>query len=153
MKLHFYTYNLPFKHVFSTAAKKFSYREGLCIELQKDGLRSLGEVAPLPGFSVESLEDVKKQLKTLQPAIFRFFDAPFSLKDISHFLESHHFYPSVQFGLYSLAIFFLAQKKGCSAHHLLFDDPQSNVPVNAVLGLETDHYEQRVQKYIEQGFN
>ena len=42
--------------------QKLTEREGFVVVLEMDGKTGLGEVAPLPGFSHESIEDVYPQL-------------------------------------------------------------------------------------------
>ncbi|CAM2914398.1 o-succinylbenzoate synthase [Vibrio ordalii] len=57
-----YRYCLPMDSGVILRNQKLVEREGLIIELQDDHGSALGEVAPLPGFSLESLEQAQQQL-------------------------------------------------------------------------------------------
>jgi o-succinylbenzoate synthase len=134
MKLDYFTYKIPFTHPFHTAHQMFSYREGIIIKLQKDGLTALGEAAPLPGFSKGDNRVILEQFRQHQQKIISLFESSFSLNDIKNFLRARPFDPSLQFGLFTLAATFLAQKRETTLQKLLFLAPQKEVPVNAVFG-------------------
>jgi O-succinylbenzoate synthase len=61
-----FAYQLPFASPLSFNGQKLSAREGLILQLQNNsGNCSFGEIAPLPGFSAESLEQAKTQVISL----------------------------------------------------------------------------------------
>ncbi|ANU36837.1 o-succinylbenzoate synthase [Vibrio scophthalmi] len=84
-----YRYALPMDSGVILRERRLTEREGFVIELAEDGRIGRGEVAPLPGFSCETMEEVYTQLieqlngwKNGEPA-----------------LDESELYPSVAFGL------------------------------------------------------
>lgn len=74
--LHVQRYRVPLTASLSNSRTTWSHREGLWIELGETGAwqRGRGEVAPLPGYSSESLQDCERFLEslpseTLQPIL------------------------------------------------------------------------------------
>ncbi|MGL4827469.1 MAG: o-succinylbenzoate synthase [Vibrionaceae bacterium] len=60
-----YRYRLPMDSGVILREQRLTHREGLLLELVAGGRRALGEVAPLAGFSAESLESAQAQLLPL----------------------------------------------------------------------------------------
>ncbi|MGL5290461.1 MAG: o-succinylbenzoate synthase [Vibrionaceae bacterium] len=60
-----YRYRLPMDSGVILRDQRLTHREGLLLELQTQGRRALGEVAPLAGFSAESLNAAQEQLLLL----------------------------------------------------------------------------------------
>ncbi|CAK8741932.1 o-succinylbenzoate synthase [Sodalis praecaptivus] len=52
-----YRYRLPMQPSVVLGNQRFAEREGLLVALDDAGRRGVGEIAPLPGFSRESLAD------------------------------------------------------------------------------------------------
>lgn len=62
-RVQLYKYSLPLKIPIWSGKTKLTQRDGLLIEiLDQDGYRGLGETAPLPGYSCETLEQTQTQL-------------------------------------------------------------------------------------------
>lgn len=55
--LNLFRYQIPFKKPLVTGNGTYSKREGLLLQFKNGNLTSWGEIAPLPGFSDESLDD------------------------------------------------------------------------------------------------
>ena len=92
-----YHYRLPLIHPVFWWGVPYSFRSGLLICLRDGEFEGWGEIAPLPGFSQESLSEARNQTVCLAKEICKS-----SLQ--SHDLESLTLLPSVQFG-YELANF------------------------------------------------
>src|SRR5438105_3971602 len=59
-------YRLPFLHSFSTAHSVMTAREGIIVQVMtSQGISGLGEIAPLPAFTGESLADACALLPSL----------------------------------------------------------------------------------------
>lgn len=58
-----YRYQLPMDSGVVLRDNKLNQRTGYVIELEHDGKRALGEVSPLPGFSLENTEQAGIQLQ------------------------------------------------------------------------------------------
>lgn len=56
-------YRIPFKSPFRIAGNEFSSREGIIMVFSDGEIEAYGEVAPLPGFNTESLQQVETVLK------------------------------------------------------------------------------------------
>ena len=59
MKITLYHYALPCQTGVVLRKQPLSIREGLIIQLNQQGKIGLGEIAPLPGFSQESLKEAQ----------------------------------------------------------------------------------------------
>lgn len=124
------------------------------MELKEDNLTALGEAAPLPGFSLESLEDVSAQIKKFADTIKEFFHQDLSLESLQVFYRKSEIFPSLQFALDTLAVDYLSQKGGISAQDFLFDDPSSELKVNGVLSLQNaDNALKKVDDLIADGYS
>lgn len=83
-----FAYQLPFKETLNFKGHQLSHRTGLILQLQNEqGHYSYGEIAPLPGFSQETLTQATQQ-------IIHCLDT-----DIKQLHQHSDLYPSVQFGL------------------------------------------------------
>lgn len=153
MKFNAYTYSFPFKKPFVTGSHTFKTRTGIVLELQDDELTALGEAAPLPGFSLESLEDVSAQLRKYASAIENLLRDDLTLETLQVFHRKNEIYPSLQFALDTLAVDYLSQKAGIPAQDFLFEDPASTLQANAVVSIEEENKTIRqVSEYVDQGY-
>ncbi len=106
-------YRLSLKHPLLLKQFNLNEREGLILRLNSGGRFGYGEIAPLPGFSRESLCEAEKQLQAFCRAVndgyFEPFliDAPDSRVLLKEVLESLSM-PSVLFGIES-ALWWLRQ--------------------------------------------
>ena len=66
--LNLYRYQLPFQQPFVTGAGTFEYREGLILRYHTSDIDVVSEVAPLPGFSTESLQEAESYLVSIKEA-------------------------------------------------------------------------------------
>ncbi len=136
MKLkHFqlYRYRLPFQRALQLKTRTHTHRTGCVVELYSDdGLAGWGEIAPLPGFSLESLNDAIQQADhflsrqrrvTLPPKVDALFEwIPADL------------FPAVAFGISGAILNIMAQAAGLGHLHQLFRERESlSVPVNGLL--------------------
>lgn len=154
MKLKAFTYSIPFKKPFKTGTQTFLSREGIIFELKKDGFLALGEAAPLPGFSLESLQQVKEQLKKTLRDIETIFTEDLSLQSLQVFHRKNDILPSLQFALDTLAVNYLSQEAGISVPDLLFDNSPKKIPVNGVVSsMDTDKTLESVKTLAKKGFN
>lgn len=154
MKLNAYTYSFPFKESFQSSADSFSERNGVILELEDEGITALGEAAPLPGFSVETLDEVIEQLKTNLRDINELFHEDASLDELQVFHRKNQIYPSLQFALDTLALDYLSQQSQTTAQELLFDDYSNNLETNGILPLSKDgRSADRVARLVDQGYS
>ncbi|KHD26642.1 O-succinylbenzoate synthase [Vibrio caribbeanicus] len=122
-----YRYELPMDSGVILREERLKQREGFVVELELDGETGRGEIAPLPGFSLESMDDAYSQLVE-QLALWR----------EGRTFEFDKLYPSVAFGL-SMAQLELENQlpqSGCyQAAPLCSGDPDELLPkLNAMTG-------------------
>jgi o-succinylbenzoate synthase len=152
MKLQYFTYSLPMKKPFITSKETFNCRQGVIIRLQKDGITAMGEAAPLPGFSRETHQNVLKEIKIIKEPVSNFLSSSFLLGDLDNFLAEHTPSPSLQFCLFTICSFFLAQQGKMSLHQFLFNNKTSCIPINAVVDLNNETVVDTVNKFVSRGF-
>ncbi len=99
MQAKLYYYSLPIKTQLILRGREIAFREGLIIELSKNGKVSFGEISPLPFFSKETLIQAKQQVIDV-----------LTQKNWEHNLQLEKLYPSVAFGL-SCALAELTEEK------------------------------------------
>lgn len=92
-----YRYQLPMDSGVILRNEKLTQREGFIVELTENGRTARGEIAPLPGFSRETLEDAGLQAQALLEQWVK-----------GHAIEWDAQHPSVAFGL-SMAHYELEQ--------------------------------------------
>jgi O-succinylbenzoate synthase len=83
-----YRYQLPMDSGVILRENKLLQRDGWIVELTRDGRTGYGEVAPLPGFSLESCAEAGQQLQ-----------AQLELWVAGKVIDHDELYPSVAFGL------------------------------------------------------
>ena len=131
------SYRLPFLHSFSTAHSVMTAREGIIVQvITSQGISGLGEIAPLPAFTGDSLAHARVLLpslaarlrhKTLQEAL-----------DFVHSQEQTKA-ASTLCGLEIALLDALGKAEGCAVSTLLSPPaftPRATVPVNAVIGAQ-----------------
>jgi O-succinylbenzoate synthase len=127
-----YAYSLPFKTPLRVGDKILDRREGFIIHVTRgDGTAGYGEVAPLPGYSRETLVQAKEQL--------------FGLAG----LTPNDLYSSVAFGLET------ALNKSFWESGTLFSKrvlAAGGIEVNALLHPDRGRIEDQVRELIEGGF-
>ena len=151
--LHCYKYRLPFKSPFGSAGHTFTHREGLILVYRDGDIEAYGEVAPLPGFSSESLEQVMEVLKINHAFLQRSLEAGEG-QSASQLLDQIHQFPSLSFGMDTLIHDLKAKKQGISLGDLLFDMFPPTVSANATLplGETTEETIAHAKQLTEKGF-
>ncbi|MEX2456631.1 MAG: o-succinylbenzoate synthase [Balneolaceae bacterium] len=148
-----HSFQLPFKKPFITGKETFMVREGIIIRFQDDTVDAISEASPLPGFSVESLDEVQRFLIENSTSLNTFFETDFTLDDLHQKLSSLPNSPSLQFALSTLGIEIICQRRKITLSDL-FDQPfNSSIQINAVIGAgsATDLANQ-IQSGIKDGF-
>jgi o-succinylbenzoate synthase len=110
--IHCYSFNLPLAHPFFAREQEIKARQGMVVHVISDyGYMGFGEIAPLPGVSLEPLNKalyqadiLVRQLKDLQAPI----EAHFILEWLADHIPETLFCPSVRFGFESAIISMMA---------------------------------------------
>lgn len=134
MMLSYYAFKIPFKTPFRISNQVISSRNGILLVFDAGDFKAYGEVAPLPGFSKESLEQVLSVLienqKNLESAISN-DDA----EQLISILDSIHSFPSLSFGLDSLILDLKSRQEGRLISDMLFNSNLSP-KVNGAIGVQ-----------------
>ncbi len=150
--LRIYSYNLPFNTPFRTAAGTYTHRKGLILVFRDGDIEACGEVAPLPGFSEESPEEILSILRLNREFISESIDKG-AFEELRNVLQQIHTTPSLFFGLDTLVHDLRAKRSGVPFRQTLGDKPEPGVKVNAVLGSSSAKKNlQRARYLYEQGY-
>ncbi|MBD3331887.1 o-succinylbenzoate synthase [candidate division GN15 bacterium] len=139
-----------------TSDASLTHREGLVIRMTDEAEHTgLGEIAPLPGFSPESLAECEQQaVKWRWGALSQ--EVPLHLEELSgafeQWLGQHNLAPSVRCGIEMATLSLLASSRGCSIGRLLTDSPSEGVEVNALLAGNASSMLKQAKEAVSQGY-
>lgn len=136
-EIKLYNYQLPFKKPLALKGKSLSQREGLLLEIKTvNGFIGYGDVAPLPGFSPESLTKAKLTLQKTKDNL-EGTEIPSGLEKLNggfaEWLADYQLPPSTQFGLEMAVLSLFAQKRKVSLAGLLGPHFHDTLLVNVLL--------------------
>ena len=151
-----YLYSLPFSQPLTLKGVTLHHREGLLLRLiGDDGSEGWGEIAPLPGFSGESLDEAAAQVRSLAghmldlEALDDWVEAE---GDCSHELDRWDAAPSVRFG-FELSVWNLcASRSGKTLPELVTPHPRAAVPVNGLLSGQMGEVLEAARRMREAGY-
>ncbi len=151
--LKFYTYKIPFQTPFSISGAVYEFREGIIVEFDHEGIQAFGEIAPLPGFSDFSLDQVISVLQLNREALENALIKG-EFPQFFYVLSQIHNIPSLKFGLDTLYHDYLSKRKGVSLAEYLFPElATSKVTSNGVLSIKDVRSSlNTAKKMIQSGF-
>lgn len=132
--ISYYHFKLPFHTPFKTGSVEYTFREGVIISFQDDTLNVLAEASPLPGFSMETTENVIADLIRSKSALDDFFKTHFTLTDLRRFLNHCNNSPSIQFAISDLGRKILTIRDMLPDNHPLSRAGANSVSVNEIIG-------------------
>lgn len=151
--LRYFKYSIPFKKPFKTASGEFNTRKGIVLLFEHKDIKAYGEVAPLPGFSTETIEQVTLVLQQNKKHLEQAFineDA----RQIIDVLDQIHQFPSLSFGLDTLWHDFQSKKENKSLAEYLFGLNNSSIKCNATIDIQTEEEMlSHIREKKEEGFN
>jgi len=150
---------LPVVQPFSLKGNSLSKRDGFLIRLNSsDGAVGFGEISPLPGFSQESLVEVKLQLKSLRLKIFN-ETIPQNCEKLEgvlgFWLSKYRLFPSVQFGFETAVLNLLADQKKVTLQRFLSPSKKINrksIPLVGLLEGSLENIAAEAKRMRKQGF-
>jgi O-succinylbenzoate synthase len=152
MIMNYYKYHLPFANSFQTNKKTFENREGIFIEYISEEFQCYGEVAPLPGYSKETLDDVQQVLGNTKDIVEIIFDNKNPVEGLRAFYKEENIPASQQFGLESIAYQIQAYRSEKKFREYLFPEAPNKILVNALVSLQPERYLKEVEKQVSKGF-
>lgn len=130
------TRRLKMRSPFVTAHATYTHREVCVLRLSHGAHTGLGELAPLPGFSHESLTEARRELGAIVPALGR-MTAPETLDDVRAVMSLLRLEaPSARFALETALMDLCARRRGERLSALL-GGTLERVQVNATIGAAT----------------
>ena len=152
-----YPYALPLARPLPGAAADRHAREGMLIRLRSEsGAEGWGDVAPLPGFSRETLVAARAQLSSLRPALLdvlpAFTQQPSWEAALLCPLSTWDLFPSVRFGLECAVCNLAAAAWGKPWHTRLARAPLARVRLNALLTGSQEDIVRDAQAAVARGY-
>ncbi len=158
MKIYFkiYRYRLPLAVKLNLKNKEITTREGMVLNLTDEHNHSgWGEIAPLPGFSHETLDDALRQVKNLRYALHGTM-LPDKLEELSggfeKWLGNHELAPSVRCGFETAVLNLIADDRGIPLCRLLSEQCRTTLMVNALLNGTFDDIVEQAYKAKKLGY-
>lgn len=153
--LTFYAYRIPFSSPFSSAGNTMTHREGIILVYNDPAsdIKAYGEIAPLPGFSDERLEEVKEVLFLNKDHLEKALSKGEG-QDFLRLLDQIHQFPSLSFGIDTLLHDLTAKRSNIPLVEYLFPEYQSPLKANGTLGI--DHRTATLNNadiLVDKGFN
>jgi O-succinylbenzoate synthase len=151
-KVKIYSYSFPFKSPLHLGRQLLKKREGWLIELtDRDGFNGMGEIAPLPGYSIEAPELVLTQTRRVARQL-RQHD-PFEISALHYELKSDGLLPSISFGIETaLHYLHINRLKGKKSDTPKVRRREKKIPVNALLVPGELNVAEQVSKILAKGF-
>jgi len=146
------SYRVPFRGSFATAHGSTPAREGIIVQVTTDGgITGNGEIAPLPSFSKESLQDALGELPGLAARL-----SGKTLDEALDLLSGVGCLASTRFGLETALLDALGKAQSLGLSSLLAPagiTSRTKVPVNAVIGAKSlDDAIAEAQAAMHKGF-
>ena len=154
--LQFFRYSLPLNAPILVKNHRLSSRQGLILKFTDTvNNTGFGEIAPLPGFSRESLEEVQREVQQVS----NFFN---DLEIDDSLLEAHSafqqrlknagLFPATRFGIEMGILNLLAIYRKCYLPQLFSLQTTSEVLVNALINYDTRDLNKAVKQLLSEGY-
>jgi O-succinylbenzoate synthase len=146
MNISFHSYSLHLKRPLVTGSETFETRNGWILKSYIREKQFFSEIAPLPGFSTETTQEVLEWLIKNQSEMK------------NHFLEADWIleipYASVRFGLDMQRLQILADADGKPLHRFLNPNANDFIPINGMISLmDPIQAGNQIQTFLNQGIN
>lgn len=153
-----YKYSLDLEQPLTVRGQQLKGRQGLIIHLTSEqGAEGFGEVAPLPGFSKETLEEALDQIELLRSSVCEQEAVPEGLSkfngQFNQWLDPFSLKPSARFGFESAVLHLLANARHKPLYKLIPSAFNRQVRVTGLLSGPKDQLITQVNTLIKQGFS
>ena len=154
-----YKYAIPLNRPIEVHGLKLTNREGLIIQLKSDrDVDGFGEVAPLDGWSEESLNEAQAQVRELKASLTGCEVLPGAEKlegKMNSWFEEMNLRPSVQFGIEMAILNLVASTENTPLFQSIAHAPSDHrdyTRVHALLDGTADEVARQAKKFKEDGF-
>ncbi len=154
-KIELFRYRLKLARAITSDAS-LTHREGLVVRVEDESDHvGFGEVAPLPGFSAETLHECREQMVRWRWSVLR-QEVPQHLEELSggfaQWLGQHDMAGSVRCGIEMAVLSLQTSSQGVPLRELLADMPQETLRLNALLSGDSDEVLSRAAQAVTQGY-
>ena len=150
-----YEYELPLASPLKVKGENLKKRMGYIIEVSSANFVGYGEIAPLPGFSPDSLTEAKAQIKAIKPFLLS-DPIPEGLEGLDgHFqdwLGNFSLAPAVNFGIEMAVLNLLANVRSITLKELLSETNHTHIPINGLLTGSHADILQQTEHLLSNGF-
>ena len=154
--LEVFRYRIPLVSPLKLAGQVHQFREGIVIRVKDTASHSaIAEIAPLPGWHQESLDDAYKQIINKIPHILKRITWEHGANSYQLFLSldlAGVSYPSVRWGLELALLQLNSNQKGCHLYETLSHSYQDNIQINALLVGDTHKILQDAKNRMAEGY-
>jgi O-succinylbenzoate synthase len=149
-------YRLPLTAPLTLKGTEHEAREGVLVRLEdEEGRVGWGDVAPLPGFSPESLDEALSDVRRATEVFAGRTPGPDwtdSDGDLHRALDALDLVPSARFGLDLAAFHLAAEVSGRTLAQAMHPDPEVTVPINALLVGAGDEVLEDAERLVAAGY-
>lgn len=147
-----FKYRIPFSHPLKNSQTTFCYREGVLLQITNNDSRFLAEAAPLPGFSIESIEAVETALRKHFPDLQKIFSSDDVIAKLQAFQKPKNLPTSLSFALDSLGHQIASDQKKQPLTNFLFPNSSSRIAVNTLGDLYSKNPLNDIEQKIAEGY-
>lgn len=147
-----YRYRLPLRPPLMLRGAPMSWRDGWIVELESDArVKGWGDIAPLPGFSRETMAQAGEQVESLAAAALGHAMDAQGIWSIAY-ARGRRLAPSAAFGFETAYLDALARASGLGLSAIVGEHAHAKVPVNALLTDLGGGAAESVQALAKEGF-
>jgi O-succinylbenzoate synthase len=154
-RIEVFRYAIPFVEALNLLGRSFVLRSGLLIRLEDgDGRTGVGEAAPLPGYSPDTIEEALEQVATLADLAGQAIPDGVERLDggFEAWLGARSLVPSLRCGLEMAALNLLAAEKGVPLRKLIGAEAREAVIVMGLLNGNLGEIRKKAQYLHTQGY-
>jgi O-succinylbenzoate synthase len=149
-------YRLPLTAPITLKGTEHEAREGVLVRLEdEEGRAGWGDVAPLPGFSPESLDEALADVRRATEVLAGRTPGPDWTDpdgDLHRALDTLDLAPAARFGLDLAAFDLAAAATGRTLAQAMHPDPEVTVPINALLVGSGDEVLEDAERLVAAGY-
>ncbi len=150
-----FRYDLDLVTPFMVKGRPLPQRSGFILQLSAQGCEGYGEIAPLPGFSPDTLDEALIQVRLLA-SFLKSDPVPDGLVKLENgfdnWLGNLNLNPSVQFGIEMAILNLWANTQSVTLKELVSETSHTQIPISGLLQGQRDQVVEQARFMIEEGF-
>lgn len=150
-----YSYRLDVHRPLIVKQQQLHHRDGYLLQLCSSAGNGFGDIAPLPGFSIDTLEEALMQIRLLKPFLVA-EPIPDGLEQLNNgfddWLGGLKLTSSVRFGIETAVLNLISNNQQKTLSHMLGNTLHTHVPINGLLMGSRDAILSQADTLIYAGF-